>query len=993
MKHLRLRLLACLAAFASLSAGAANGTEPITVTEHAGTKGVRDVIEKPADLLVEGKQIVMQGHRSKGSYYVYSWYESGKKIDKGTTFSTTDKGTSALTVHVESAEQQTFSLKVTNGDATYWVGGAHDTTTSLNQDNNDASFTSSYAVISTTDESQKAIFKLEAVGGQTSKFRLQRMNSGGTTTEDAYLITATNYIVWTTSTNSQSEDAQWSFYNYDYDSSAMKVLTAYEDPTLAKLSTRYKGNDPATLASSTDTKLTTVYLYNPATGLFLGRGGNWGTEGVLTEIPYPFTIGKSETTSNGATVTKYTFKSTTGSGDNKYLGATLFQSGWDNFNTFIDATADNTATQKNGDYTERFVLEKVEGSENLYTFKINVHANLNAQSGSKMTVHTIPAGDYYLTAAHYLSSSSHILNDSSYVNMLPASLQAKLQHKTDQWMIVTRQELENEFQTATASTAAPANADFMVIDAGFDRDDNSVTTWKTDKGNSLLIGESSGEASDDVTSHTKIVPSGQTKTYYVGNGYSASLGTGDGSSSPAGLNSESGQHEHGGKWTANIKGSGTIKQSVTPIRQGWYMVRCNVWTTSATAGAAKLYAQVGDATEEAGSKLLKATYATANVQSATAPETYVAANDLVNNVQILADGTPAYQYNTVVNVYVAETNGAFPQLTFGVQSTDANAWTCMDNFQLYYTGDPKYNIILRDDRTDVSYMNTQLTDRGDKKTVLLNRKLNAGKWNSLVLPLNLDEDDITSAFGAGTIISRFYGADDPDYPTRMFFREVKTIEAGKLYIIKPVNEMPTGLENVTSEFSDLSDLQSGDSYYTFASVAYGYDASGIEVASYEAKVQGEEGKNIYAQASSNYRFAGTYVSSTGTDNERIVPAYSYVLAGGNSTAQKDKDGNDIVAGLWYYVTKAQKVKGFRGWLEPIDQSSTSAKGNLTFEINGVVDDQTTAISNLFDDQPTAMPADNNVYGINGQLVRANSISTAGLAKGVYIAGGHKVVVK
>lgn len=84
----------------------------------------------------------------------------------------------------------------------------------------------------------------------------------------------------------------------------------------------------------------------------------------------------------------------------------------------------------------------------------------------------------------------------------------------------------------------------------------------------------------------------------------------------------------------------------------------------------------------------------------------------------------------------------------------------------------------------------------------------------------------------------------------------------------------------------------------------------------------------------------------------------------------------------YHLVSNMEAKGFRCYFEDV----TGRKRQLTWGI----DDNTTGIDGTFV-TPEA-PKVGNIYTVNGQLVRRNS-TAAGLAPGVYIMNGIKLIVK
>lgn len=352
-------------------------------------------------------------------------------------------------------------------------------------------------------------------------------------------------------------------------------------------------------------------------------------------------------------------------------------------------------------------------------------------------------------------------------------------------------------------------------------------------------------------------------------------------------------------------------------------------------------------------------------------------------------------------VYVSPTNEAkttFETLSFGIQvgsaadptqDADATAWTCFDNFRIEYLGTPPNKLILDEDQTDAGYIKAQAPDMDDNATlqkseVYLHRTMNAGKWNSLVLPINLTVGQVMRIFGNQVRVSEFKGAIDANHPQRIIFEPIKAnqtdpdaiaIEAGKLYLVKPTADggMPTNQEVKTFTYNGKT--ISVKDYYTIVGVTF-KKKSDIADDAYSGRVRGTEGDEELG-TNQKVQFVGTYVKCFDND---LIPANSYVLNGNNEGG---------TAGLWYYRTVETKTKGFRGWLETIGDRPSKV---FEYEIEGVVEQvngNTTAIDGI----EAAQQHSANIYNLNGQLVRQGATSTEGLPSGLYIVGGKKLVVK
>lgn len=300
---------------------------------------------------------------------------------------------------------------------------------------------------------------------------------------------------------------------------------------------------------------------------------------------------------------------------------------------------------------------------------------------------------------------------------------------------------------------------------------------------------------------------------------------------------------------------------------------------------------------------------------------------------------------------------------------------------------PPNTLILDEDQEDGAYINAQAADDNkmlQKSVVYLHRTMNAGKWNSLVLPISLNVGQVKSIFGDQVHISEFKGAYDENHPQRIIFDPITAnrndpdaiaIEEGKLYLVKPTAD--GGMPQVQPEktFTYNGKTIKVTNYYTIVGVTFKQQKD-VKDINYSARVEGTKGSEEYGTAQ-QVQFVGTYVKCFDTNN---IPANSYVLNGNNQGG---------TAGLWYYRMVETNTKGFRGWLQSVQGQASKV---FEYEIEGVVEQvngNTTAIDGI----EAAQQHSANIYNLNGQLVRQGATSTEGLPSGLYIVGGKKLVVK
>ena len=710
-----------------------------------------------------------------------------------------------------------------------------------------------------------------------------------------------------------------------------------------------------------------VYLYNVGTKQFLGRGGRWGTEANMNVEGTIFTL-----TYNSSAKT-FTLTSSVNSGYGN--GLTLMDgniSVYDEGNYFIDQRESN------------FSVTEVKSGTEVKGYKISSVAEHTGKKGIvKGKTYYMVASGVYQKAYAKLATENWVAGDST-------------DYAT--WIIVTHQQRLDAFEKVNNAHEAAVNATFLMSDFDFARNDTKCSEWKT---GATATGTATGTLAFGNDKNYKPLDATSTGgyTYYLGNGYNQGYYTTDpitGDKLPSNMNL---QELYGGAWTANIHGArGSVVQTIPAgnmIKEGWYRISCLGFTTT-TKGIARLFAASGMGNTGSNATAQSKKFATADlarIDAAKQPATYVEASQLL-------DGSTEGAYDASVMVYVGgnKTVG-FETLSFGIQvgsaadptqDADATAWTCFDNFKIEYLGTPPNTLILDEDQTDAGYIKAQAPDMNENETlqksiVYLHRTMNPGKWNSLVLPIDLTVGQVMRIFGNQVRVSEFKGAIDANHPQRIIFEPIKAdpndnaaiaIEAGKLYLVKPTANggMPTNQEEKT--FTYNGNTISVKDYYTIVGVTF-KKKSEIDDNDYSGRVMGTTGDEDY-DTKQKVQFVGTYVKCFDTNNQ--IPANSYVLNGNN------KGGT---AGLWYYRTVPTKTKGFRGWLQPAN--GQSAKG-FEYKIEGVVD-QVNGDVTAIDGIEAAQQHNANIYNLNGQLVRQGATSTEGLPSGLYIVGGKKVVVK
>lgn len=796
----------------------------------------------------------------------------------------------------------------------------------------------------------------------------------------------------------------------------------------------------------------TVYLYNVGTKQFLGKGGRWGTEATMNVEGAPFEL--TYTNGTFTLTSKVKQEGGDSNGKLTLMDGTDRTSKLDKFNYFVDgkpAASENYTFTANGSTTDGYTLaitstSSTPGTGNkssmagktFYMFAEGANAHVSARlETATETMLGIPSDStayskWIIVTEDQRKDAFKTVNNAHVAAVNATFLMsdfdfARNDNSCKEWKTGAT---STETPTGTLSykdnkVCKPTDAiPSTITEYTYTSAHDYKFDWGTKKHTSVIVTtEDHGatwvrecqEASEHGRGYTTTVTYTKTNTeqkvvagytYYLGNGYDEGNYTTDPITGETMTVGENRQQSYGGAWTANIHGKrGSVVQTIPAtnmIKEGWYRVSCVGFTTT-TKGIARLFAASGKGNNTTGSGATASTekFAIANlhrIDAATRPATYVAASKLLDTPNVNT-------FDASVKVYVSKTNEAetpYETLSFGIQvgsaadptqDADADAWTCFDNFKIEYLGTPPNVLILDEEQTDGGYIKAQAADDDktlQKSVVYLHRTMNAGKWNSLVLPISLTVGQVKSIFGDQVHISEFKGAYDKNHPQRIIFDPITAnrndpdaiaIEEGKLYLVKPTADggMPQGQTEKTFTY-DGKTIRVTD-YYTIVGVTFKHKKD-VEDVNYSARVEGTTGNEDF-DTKQQVQFVGTYVKCFDNNNNipaNNIPANSYVLNGNNVGG---------TAGLWYYRTVPTNTKGFRGWLQSVQGQASKV---FEYEIEGVVE-QVNGNATAIDGIEAAQQHSANIYNLNGQLVRQGATSTEGLPSGLYIVGGKKLVVK
>ena len=260
--------------------------------------------------------------------------------------------------------------------------------------------------------------------------------------------------------------------------------------------------------------------------------------------------------------------------------------------------------------------------------------------------------------------------------------------------------------------------------------------------------------------------------------------------------------------------------------------------------------------------------------------------------------------------------------------------------------------------TDNGY-SEYFTEDMKTKTGTTGEHSNTGAWAGICLPFSVNEQQVKEIFGEDVLVATLDSVrNDSLHFTQHAYR---MLEAGRPYIIRP-SKMTTDTKYINGN------------KLTFNHVSF----EGVEPQAFSVGVA----KGTAFEGGFEYTFKGTYESET-------MPTHSYV-------AMRD--------GL-YFITKPAASGPFRSYFRSNATDPTSARPLKMLLSSAWVEDEDTkpittgimefesddAVSGTSQDGKKNYP--NNVYNLQGQIVRFNSSSLEGLPKGIYIVKGKKYVVK
>lgn len=734
------------------------------------------------------------------------------------------------------------------------------------------------------------------------------------------------------------------------------------------------------------------FLYNVKTGKFLNAGGYWGTHVSLKDYPLSLWAEKNTYKFYGTfTYTSQTlidFKQNMETGQGQYLGwmdgATDLDDG-----VFIDRNlTDGTH------YGWVFELQDVKQN----TYKIYTYATNKPKSSS---------------TKYYLCANGDETDQDKNCGAFDLQNNNKLEAYST-WRVLSMKQIYDLITEQSSDYMTSAlDLSYRLDCPGFSRGDKDITVWNV---SNFATGTNGGwrfGLEKLHNTHKKLTGSGELDNYDVTDLKSSY--TFDGREYK---NQKEDYERHLGKYfCADAKNlRGVIYQDVVIKAPGSYIIECKGYSTTTKA---KIFASWFDKKGGTEDKALLHQNVLNQVSYMSKAE-----QDLLHVSEQNMDyaGKNFYGQRKYINTVLVQVpkdkiqpDGSYGTIRFGLiigkdqydTSVDIvkNEWTVFDDFRLLYASDDNgTDLILDEDRDNLSYL--KYCDNTYKNTVLhLNKTFVRDKWNSFVLPVELNRDQFRQAFGANARLAKLHALTSSEiqfqtvdmdvndnavvldaytpyiiFPTKIHTDETKASpaykatlrstngESGKEEVLIKANHYD--IPNVTfktnsANVNDLTNMNTD----TWVSTTKGYSTDGSMVA--YGTFARTFGTNATQDENGVYNFNNNYDIIGGRDN--LIGCYFF-----------DR-------GNLYYSSK-DRVRGLRGfscWFKPVDSSEHT---KLNLYIDGVANGTTGIDEVAFGDEEPTGKATKGIYNMNGQLV-SNGSDTTNLPAGMYIVNGKKCVVR
>lgn len=750
------------------------------------------------------------------------------------------------------------------------------------------------------------------------------------------------------------------------------------------------------------------FLYNVKTGLLLNVGGYWGTHVSLQEYGMPLSVYQDK--DNWIHFQQDIDKQGVSSGNQEgcsleYFWAEGYAS--TSIGVFVDRDIYPSKDDKTLIIQRGWTIEPISGDEH-NTFRIYTYR----RSASGYSIYT-DYERYYLSAA---ASQGDVDKNCG------AFLKTDKNYSDDrsQWRIFSYQQLY-ELQAKSLAFKSSLDLSFKLECPGFSRDNGALDKWKT----AVYKEGATGSFRFGLEKRYKTDPS------HGLNDYKGSV-TSDNPYTFNGIKYTSidDYQTHLGKYyCADIKHTrGAVYQVVHVDHGGSYVIECKAYSNT---NKAKLFAVLLNDPKEGttnykeivdGSLRETVVMQTANMSQTEQDNLHVSEQNMDYAGK---EFYGSHKYFNSVLVQVPEGGG---NICFGVRVGSVadniakdGEWTVFDDFRLLYAGSTtSRDLILDEDKDNLNYL-LDCTETYDDVVLHLNKKSfnkNINKWNTIVLPVDLNKDQFTQAFGANARLAELTTLTR----NQIQFTTVKIADKGNNdvvlaayvpYIIYPTKDLAnertpeytatlhktgTASESVEHKVTiaanhiDIPNVslkrndQNKNDLFGLIKDTWSLDLNHVKLAN---KTEASEIVTDGTLAAFG-TFARTFGSKiTDTETQFTVDKENLIIEGRDNlkNCYFFHEGKMVYAG-----NNVRGLRGFSVWFKQYNPTSGTASSK--FILDGI--DYTTDVERIMATEDSSIDskfAKLGVFNLNGQLVRSGSTDVSGLPSGIYIVNGKKVFVK
>lgn len=746
------------------------------------------------------------------------------------------------------------------------------------------------------------------------------------------------------------------------------------------------------------------FLYNVKTGLLLNVGGYWGTHVSLQEYGMPLWVyadgdgwihfqqdvdkqGASSGNQEGCSLEYFYGEGYASTSIGVFVDRDIYKS-----------STDKTVIQRG------WKIESVSGDAK-NTFRIYTYRR-SADGYSKYTTYK----KYYLSAAASQGDvdkncGAFLTTDNDY------SKDGSL------WRIFSYEQLYN-LQKSSIGFKSSLDLSFKLECPGFNRDNGALEKWKT----AVYKQGATGSFRFGLEKRYKTDPSHGLNDYngsvtsYIFNGTTY-------------YNINDYQTHLGKYYCADIKNTrGAVYQVVHVDHGGSYVIECKAYSNT---NKAKLFAtllQDKSVNPTDYTKIVEGSLReTVVMQTANMSQTEQT-NLHISEQNMDYAGKEFYGSHKYFNSVLVQVPKGGGNICFGVRVgsvadniAEDGEWTVFDDFRLLYAGSTtSRDLILDEDKDNLNYL-LDCTETYDDVVLHLNKKSfnkNINKWNTIVLPVDLNKEQFTQAFGANARLAELTTLTR----NQIQFETVKIADKGNNdvvlaayvpYIIYPTKDLAN---EITPEYTATlhktgSGTEGGEHKVTIA-------ANHIDIPNVSLKRNDQNKNDLFGLIQKTWSLDLNHVKlANKTEASEIVTdgtlaAYgTFARTYGSEITDTETrftidtnnpiiEGRDNLQHCYFFhegkmVYAGEKVRGLRGfsvWFKPYKQTSGTATSK--FILDGI--DYTTDVERIMATEDSSIDskfAKLGVFNLNGQLVRTGSTDVSGLPSGIYIVNGKKVFVK